>query len=166
MFLNHSKISDESNLILVVDDDAVLRKLLVLMLRKIGFSADSVDNGRKALWRVNDCNYKLILMDVAMPCMDGYEATAAIRTYENLHGRAPVPIIAVTGQSDRDLCLACGMSDFMQKPITLVDLSKMIRKWLPEGEWRQLFTSGANEANLPFFYHECMHLTTRENPHS
>lgn len=75
--------------------------------------------------------YDLILMDMRMPQMDGLEATGRIRA---LPGRAHTPILAMTGNAfreDREKCLACGMNDFIPKPVRLEVLYAKLREWLP-----------------------------------
>jgi CheY-like chemotaxis protein len=119
-------------MILVVDDNPTIGYLLVLMLKKMGFKADSADNGLKAVWCVRSSKYDLVLMDVNMPDMNGYEAAAAIRAHEYFQGKAAVPIVAITGENDRRRCIDSGMNDYMQKPVTPLNLRKMLQKWLPE----------------------------------
>ncbi|HEY9755210.1 MAG TPA: response regulator [Oculatellaceae cyanobacterium] len=114
--------------ILVVEDNPTLRMTLVLLLNRLGYESDSAANGIEAVRRVKNWQYKTVLMDIQMPEMDGLEATCAIRVYEHSHGLEPVPIIAVTGDGDRNICMTCGMNDFMRKPICKDDLTKMLEK--------------------------------------
>ncbi|MCA9470724.1 MAG: response regulator [Nitrospirales bacterium] len=131
--------------ILVADDHRVNQQLAVLMLEKLGHRADIVTNGLKAIEAMCLMSYDLILMDVQMPEMDGYEASRKIRIAENTNNRnkadsAPpprVPIIAVTAnamQGDREKCLESGMDDYLSKPIKTDQLQKMLDKWLPQRE--------------------------------
>jgi CheY-like chemotaxis protein len=69
-------------------------------------------------------------MDVSMPVMDGLEATKLIREAEKAKKKQRVPIIAVTGISDRDTCLQAGMDDFMNKPFLLEHLRGVVAKWM------------------------------------
>ena len=113
--------------ILLVDDNLVNRKVATGVLGKLGFSAESVTNGREALeaWRGGD--WDLILMDCMMPEMDGYEATEKIRQEEGDDDH--VAIIAMTANAmsgDRERCLDCGMDDYVAKPIKADRLEKAI----------------------------------------
>jgi two-component system sensor histidine kinase/response regulator len=109
--------------VLIADDNDVNRNIAHLVLRRFGAEPDEVDNGRDAVERVNLAatgrGYDLVLMDVQMPGMDGYEATAAIRAAAD-GPNAVTPIVAVTAHalsSDRERCLAAGMNAFVSKPV-------------------------------------------------
>jgi len=89
-----------------------------------------VDSGKKALAAWQEQPFDLILMDVQMPDMDGFEATAAIREQEK-SGTKHVPIIAMTAHAlvgDRDRCLAAGMDDYISKPVNVYDLFAAIER--------------------------------------
>lgn len=118
--------------VLVVEDDITLRTMLVLMLDKLGLVADSAANGIEAVRRVHEHQYRLVLMDLMMPQMDGYEASGAIRTFEQREKRKPVPIIALTasGSATKSDCLAAGMNDMYLKPTTLSQMKEITEKWL------------------------------------
>jgi CheY-like chemotaxis protein len=76
----------------------------------------------------------LILMDLQMPVMDGYDATEKIRQWETTNQRSHLPIIALTAnafEEDRQHCLAVGMDDFLTKPIALEALKLALARWLP-----------------------------------
>jgi CheY-like chemotaxis protein len=118
--------------ILVVEDNAVNQRVVQLMLKKSGYQADVVANGREALSMLERAPYDLILMDCQMPEMDGYETTRRIRSLEQ--GQRHIPIIALTAntmQGDREKCLAAGMDDFLSKPIRLHDLLNVLQRYLP-----------------------------------
>ncbi|MER5428522.1 HAMP domain-containing protein [Streptomyces sp. NPDC002588] len=118
--------------VLVVDDDA--RNLFALsgILELHGFRVLHAENGRKGIETlVNSSDVALVLMDVMMPEMDGYTATAEIRRMPQY---AELPIIAVTAKAmpgDREKSLASGASDYVTKPVDTHDLIACVRRWLP-----------------------------------
>ena len=120
--------------ILVAEDSDVNRTLMLRQLERLGIAADVVTNGSEAIAAVARHDYPLILMDLRMPELDGFDATRAIRAAET-GGR--VPIVAVTAnaaRADRDACLAAGMDDHLSKPVTLESLRHVIARWLPIGD--------------------------------
>ena len=119
--------------ILIVEDNPVNQRLAVKQLQRLGFSAHTVANGREAVDAEARESYALILMDVQMPVMDGFEAAAEIRRAE-IRSRKHVPIIAMTANAlneDRDACLAAGMDDYVSKPVSLGALRSVLARWLP-----------------------------------
>jgi PAS domain S-box-containing protein len=109
--------------ILLVEDNTVNQLLARRLLEKQGHSVTLVADGRRAVETFKNAAFDLILMDVQMPEMDGYEATAAIRAQED--GRSRTPILALTAHAmsgDRERCLQAGMDGFISKPIQLVEL--------------------------------------------
>jgi len=116
--------------ILLAEDEPVNRMLAVLLLESQGHSVIAVDNGRDALDEVNRGSFDLVLTDVQMPEMDGFELTAALRDKERTNGRH-LPVIAMTAhamQGDRDRCLAVGMDDYTAKPIDAAELFATIER--------------------------------------
>ena len=114
--------------VLVVEDNAVNRKVAVALLDKLGYAADTACDGVEALDAMCRSHYDVVLMDCQMPRMDGYEATAEIRRRE--HG-SHTPIIAMTASamaSDRERCLAEGMDDYLAKPIDRNTLANTLRR--------------------------------------
>jgi len=98
------------------------------ILQKAGHSTVAVGNGQEALDALRQDPFDLVLMDVQMPVMDGFEATLAIRAEEAGTGRH-LPIIAMTAHAmkgDREECLAAGMDGYIAKPIRLADLDHVI----------------------------------------
>lgn len=117
---------------LVVDDDITIRTMVVLQLDKLGVKSDSAYNGIEALRRVHAWHYSLILMDISMPDMDGYEATAAIRSYEKKHGLKPTPIVGVSAlcEDDEAAAQAAGMNACYRKPVLMEHLQEIVAKYL------------------------------------
>lgn len=114
--------------ILLAEDNAVNRNLAVRLLQKQGHNVTAVGNGREALSALERQSFDLILMDVQMPEMDGFEATRAIRRNERGTGKH-TPVIAMTAHAmsgDRELCLSAGMDGYAPKPIRQADLAKEI----------------------------------------
>ena len=100
------------------------------ILSRAGFEADAVENGRLALEAVQRGEYDILFMDVQMPEMDGLEATAAIRAWEN--GQGHIPIVAMTAHAmkgDREKCLAAGMDDYLSKPIQRGLMIEILQRW-------------------------------------
>ena len=123
--------------ILIVDDNESLRKIIIFHLRKLGWEATSVDSGREAIESIQCVHYDLILLDINMLDMDGYETAIGIRSLEQQLGREPVTIIAHTsGDLDRDKCLTSGMNDGMEKQALLDDLRCLVEKWLEQSAQR------------------------------
>ncbi len=117
--------------ILLVEDNAINREVAEGLLASVGLRADTAQNGRVAVERAHEKHYDLILMDLQMPEMDGYEATKEIRL---LPGYDKTPIIAMTAvafEEDRERCFEAGMSDHLPKPVDPDNLFSTLVKWLP-----------------------------------
>jgi signal transduction histidine kinase/CheY-like chemotaxis protein len=118
--------------VLLVEDNRVNQRLASRMLEKRGHHVDVAENGREALEKVEKQRFDLVLMDVQMPEMDGFEATAAIRAREN-GSHAHLPVIALTAHAmkdDRDKCLAAGMDGYLTKPIKPQELDALLESYL------------------------------------
>lgn len=120
--------------ILVVEDNNVNQKIVVGMLKQLGYDPAVASNGQDALQALENSDFDAVLMDVQMDDMDGYQTTAAIRAKEPQTKR--LPIIAMTANAtlkDREKSLAAGMDDYMTKPVTLDGLSGILTKWVSDG---------------------------------
>ncbi|WP_066633869.1 hybrid sensor histidine kinase/response regulator [Desulfolucanica intricata] len=130
----HLKGKNKQGTVLVVEDNAINRKLIVSQLKKLGLSAEIVSNGREAVEAFSSTEYTLILMDCRLPVMDGCETARVIRRLEGAGGRRRTPIIATTAgvmAEERENCLSAGMDDYLSKPVRLADLQKVLARWLP-----------------------------------
>ncbi len=117
--------------ILLAEDNLVNQRLATLLLRKEGHTVVAASNGAEALHAAENETFDLILMDVQMPVMNGYDATNAIRRIENSTGRR-TPIIALTAHAmkgDREICLQAGMDDYLTKPIQAAELRHILLHW-------------------------------------
>ena len=119
--------------ILLVDDEPINQKVGMAILRKFGIESDVASNGREAVQMTGEKHYNLVLMDIQMPEMSGFDATEAIRKREEQNGLSRVPIVAMTAnamESTRERCLAIGMDDFIAKPIKPDVLMERLQPWL------------------------------------
>jgi len=132
LITRHSLREERSGLhILLAEDNLVNQTLAVRLLTKRGHDVQVAGNGREALDRLKKERFDLILMDVQMPEMDGYEATAAIREVERTAG-GHIPIIAVTAHAmkgDLERCREAGMDGYITKPIRVEELLKKIEDY-------------------------------------
>lgn len=119
--------------ILLVEDNLLNQKVVVFNLRKQNYKVTAVTNGFDALKEYRENQFDLILMDIMLPEMDGYEITIKIRELENESGvTKKIPIIALTANAldnDKDKCLQAGMTDYLSKPFTSLELNEMIEKY-------------------------------------
>ncbi|MBN2002502.1 MAG: response regulator [Anaerolineae bacterium] len=116
--------------ILLVDDDARSSFAMSKLLGEKGLKVTLVNSGKKALEALEKNEFHLILMDIMMPVMDGYETIRRIRQQPRFHD---LPILALTAKAmkgDREKCIAAGASDYLAKPVDLERLFSMLRVWL------------------------------------
>jgi PAS domain S-box-containing protein len=121
--------------ILLAEDNITNQQVALGILKKMGLHAEAVANGAEALKALETIPYNLVLMDVQMPEMDGYEATRQIRDPQSTVPDHGIPVIAMTAhamQGDRERCLEAGMNDYLAKPINPQALAEALDKWLPK----------------------------------
>jgi PAS domain S-box-containing protein len=121
-----------SGRILVVEDDSASQKTILAILKKLGLETDVAHNGKQAVQKATKELFDLILMDMHMPNMNGYEATKSLRK----QGLA-IPIIALTAsvmKHDVDKCLTAGCDLFLSKPVNRKKLLETLDKYLPSPE--------------------------------
>jgi signal transduction histidine kinase/ActR/RegA family two-component response regulator len=119
--------------VLLVEDNFVNQRVAVYMLVKLGHRVDVAKHGREAIDMLGKSGYDLVLMDCQMPEMDGFEATRIIRDRSSPVLDHEIPVIAMTANAfpeDRARALACGMNDFLAKPVDRPVLAGMLDKWL------------------------------------
>lgn len=120
--------------VLVAEDSQANQVVISAMLKSAGLGVDIVANGYEAIRSMQALPYDLILMDVAMPEMDGLEATTLIRGMDSARD---VPIIAMTAnvrESDKERCFSAGMDDFIEKPINKASVYAVLSRWLDHVE--------------------------------
>ncbi|WP_086481416.1 hybrid sensor histidine kinase/response regulator [Oceanospirillum sanctuarii] len=119
--------------ILLVEDVEVNQMVVNGMLANMGLSADWAENGQIAVEKVTEGFYDLILMDIQMPVMDGYEASRQIRAFQEENLLPQTPIIALTAHAmkgDMERCFDAGMNDYLTKPISGDKLKAALDHWL------------------------------------
>ncbi len=122
--------------VLVAEDAPTNQLVIGSMLRRLGVTWECVENGELALARCKEVGFDIVLMDCQMPVMDGLESCRRIRT--EVENGVNIPIIALTANAtadDRAACLRAGMSDFVAKPFSMVQIAETLSKWVtrPDG---------------------------------
>lgn len=115
--------------VLVVEDNSINQRILVAFLRKRGYAVDVANDGAEAVQRMALKRYSLVLMDLQMPVLDGFEATRLIRSLPEL---ASVPIVAVSAHALNDeprRCLEAGMNGYLAKPVEPADLYACVERY-------------------------------------
>jgi signal transduction histidine kinase len=123
--------------ILVAEDNITNQQVALGILNKLGLRADAAANGAEAIKSLETIPYDLVLMDVQMPVMDGFEATHEIRNPLSAVRNHKIPVIAMTAHAllgDRERCLEAGMNDYVSKPVSPQALAEALDKWLPKEE--------------------------------
>lgn len=120
--------------LLLVEDYPANVLVATALLEDFGYAYEVANNGKEALQRLqNGAPYDLVLMDVQMPVMDGFEATKQLREWEKSEGRTPIPIIGMTAHAlvgDREKCFAAGMDDYIPKPFQPDELQAKLTQFL------------------------------------
>lgn len=120
--------------ILLVEDNLMNQKVVMFNLKKLNCEITPVANGREAFEIFRKGSYDLILMDIMLPEMNGYQVTAEIRKFEKLNNvEKPVTIIALTAntyENDKEKCLTVGMNEYMSKPFSAQQLISIIEKYI------------------------------------
>jgi len=116
--------------VLVVEDNPVNQRVLAAFLRKRGYRADVASDGAEALQRLAQQRYGLILMDLQMPVLDGYETARLIRTLPDIGG---IPIVAVSAHTlngEKQRCLEAGMNGYLAKPVDVAELFRWVERYM------------------------------------
>lgn len=142
------KVSDESIAaqvsgaqVLLVEDNEINQQVATELLERAGMQVDIADNGQIAVDKVRERPYDIVLMDLQMPVMDGFEASREIRQDDRF---TSLPIVAMTANAmagDKDRCIEAGMQDHVAKPVNPVELYKALVRWIQPRE-------GLGEAKL------------------
>lgn len=122
-------IMEQSRHILLVEDNEITQRLVLLTIKKLGVTCDVASNGQEAVEMHLQKSYDIILMDMYMPVLDGLKATRLIRENEKLTGKKPAYIVALTANSladKKEICLEAGMDDMVEKPLRAAKLTEII----------------------------------------
>ena len=136
--------------VLIAEDNIVNQKVAMKILGKLGYTAETVNNGAEAVKALESGAYDLVLMDCQMPEMDGYQATAKIRQRE-MNGHR-TPIIALTAnamQGDAEKCLESGMDAYITKPISPQTLTVTLDHWARVAANQQHGASAGADSERP-----------------
>ncbi|HVH64764.1 MAG TPA: response regulator [Candidatus Acidoferrum sp.] len=123
-----------SQLILVVEDDPTMQKMAMKILRSRGFRAELAQNGREAVEKARSLKPGVILMDLSLPEMNGWEATRALKADPAL---AHIPVVAITAHAmvgDRETALAAGCTECLTKPYELEELISLVERYVTRSE--------------------------------
>ncbi len=119
--------------ILLAEDNVINQNVALKFLEKMGFHAGCAGNGQEALNALQEMPYDIVLMDVQMPIMDGFEATRCIRQGLAKGANPDIPIIAMTAHAmkgDREKCIQAGMNDYISKPVRPDELAVVLDRWI------------------------------------
>jgi two-component system, sensor histidine kinase and response regulator len=135
LLMSREEALQQGKLILVAEDNEINQKVIRQQLTLLGYAADIANDGREALGRWQNCKYALVLTDLHMPEIDGFELTKSIRELES--EKCHTPIVALTANAlkgEREHCLNAGMDDYLSKPVQLEDLRLMLEKYMAQNQ--------------------------------
>ena len=160
--LSRDEARRQRRLILVVEDNEINQKVIMQQLSLLGLTADLTGDGLQALIRWRSGDYALIVTDLHMPGMDGYQLTSVIRAEEQERANAraqageaadpPVRILALTAnalKTEAQRCKDAGMDDYMSKPAPLLQLQDLLERWLPKPAAAVRAAAGSSSDILP-----------------
>ncbi|MEO8742593.1 MAG: ATP-binding protein, partial [Lysobacteraceae bacterium] len=139
----------ERSLILLVDDHPTNRLVVARQLALAGYACETAEDGVEGLERWRSGRYALVLSDIHMPRMDGYQMTRALREEDARDGHARIPVIALTAavlKGEAERCLAAGMDDYLTKPVSIPQLAACIGRWLPHTQTAASTHAAAKDA--------------------
>ena len=144
--------------ILVTEDNLVNQMVIAGILKRMNLTADIASDGFTAIDKLSKQHYDIVFMDIQMPEMNGFEATATIRSTDSNVLDHAIPVIAMTAhaiQGDREKCLQAGMDDYISKPIRPEDLSRILGTWMHAAEHEpEHEPHDTIDADLPAFDYE------------
>lgn len=119
--------------VLLAEDNKLNQVVAAGTLHKLGYDVEIVDGGVDAVEACRHSRFDAVLMDVMMPDMDGYQATAEIRSLEALRGEPHTPVIGLSARAmdgDREIALAAGFNDYLTKPLREDELKSALERWI------------------------------------
>ncbi len=122
-------MADKALAVLVVDDSTVVVDFVSSILLQLGCEIYVASDGKQAVSLASEVTFDIILMDIYMPVMDGYEATAAIRKAEEETGACRSIIVAMTSSIDKEKFSAAGFDEYLPKPVNRQSLQDLIHHW-------------------------------------
>lgn len=119
-------VLEEGSVVLIIDDDEEIRKVLYKYLTKLGYQVETADNGELGIKLARNLLPDVIILDVLMPKMDGWEVLSHLKASSEL---AHIPVVILSVIEDKNMGYSLGASDYLVKPITREELSKMLQKY-------------------------------------
>jgi CheY-like chemotaxis protein/signal transduction histidine kinase len=128
-------VLEEGSVVLIIDDDEEIRKVLHKYLTKLGYQVETADNGELGIKLARNLLPDVIILDILMPKMDGWEVLSHLKTSSEL---AHIPVIILSVIEDKNMGYSLGASDYLVKPITREELSKMLQKYHSQNDSNSL----------------------------